>query len=81
MERSASNQLIEEIDRLHSKYEKEIERQREKGIKLKTRGRQRAGWWQAGKLSDPMEKIFNRYLHMDEEEIEKDIRKILGLGM
>ena len=48
--------------------------------KIKTRGNQRRGWWQAGKLSDAMEKVYNRYLHMDEKDIEKEIREIIRIS-
>ncbi len=46
---------------------------------LKERGNRRKGWHQKGKLSDAMEKVFSRYLHMDETDIEKEIREILGI--
>ena len=48
---------------------------------LKTRGNHRRGWWQSGKLSDAMEKVYNRYLHMEEKDIEKEIREILGISL
>jgi hypothetical protein len=45
--------------------------------KLKTSGPKRKGWWQNDLLPDDMQSIYNRYLHMQEEEIEKEIIEIL----
>jgi hypothetical protein len=47
--------------------------------KLKTRGPKRKGWWQNDRLPDDMQTIYNRYLHMPEEEIEKEIKEILNV--
>jgi hypothetical protein len=47
--------------------------------KIKTKGPKRKGWWQKDRLPDDMERIYNRYLHVPEEEIEKDIKEILNL--
>ncbi|MTI69244.1 MAG: hypothetical protein FH751_03170 [Firmicutes bacterium] len=47
--------------------------------KIKPRGRKRRGWWQKDRLSDDMQRIFNRYLHKDEVEIREEIKEILNL--
>jgi hypothetical protein len=47
--------------------------------KLKTRGPKRKGWWQNDRLPDDMQSVYYRYLHMLEEEIEKEIIEILKM--
>lgn len=46
---------------------------------LKKRGRKRKGWWQNNNSSDDMQRIYDRYLHMSEEEIEREIKEILDI--
>jgi hypothetical protein len=47
--------------------------------KLKTKGPKRKGWWQNNRLPEDMEIVYNRYLHMPEEKIEKEIKEILKI--
>lgn len=47
--------------------------------KIKTRGPKRKGWWQNNRLPEDMNSVYNRYLHMSDQEIEKEVKEILNL--
>lgn len=45
---------------------------------IKNRGKKRSGWWQKGELSCEMQRVFDYFLNMSEDDIEKEVREILG---